>query len=98
MDLVRPKLFRTISVSPNPFKDNTEIRYAINSPTHVQLSIYDQSGRQLKILINKIQMKGNFVARWNGADRQGNKLPRGVYFAVLKANSNKYIKKLVKAI
>jgi len=86
----------SFAASPNPFKNRTQIKYTLNSPTRVALSIYDYSGRQVKTLINKMQPKGNFVVIWNGTDTQDKRLPEGIYYFVLKTGQNEYRQKLTK--
>jgi flagellar hook assembly protein FlgD len=85
-----------LAIFPNPFKDRAYIKYTLNSPTHVQLSIYDQSGRQVKKLVNTTQSKGKFTVTWNGTDNQGRRLPKGNYYSILKAGKNDYHQKLTK--
>jgi hypothetical protein len=85
-----------LSVFPNPFKERTHIRYTLNSPAHVHLAIYDQSGRQVKKLVNTTQPKGNFTVTWNGTDTQGRRVSEGNYYSILKVSKNDYHQKLIK--
>jgi hypothetical protein len=85
-----------LAVFPNPFKDRAHIQYTLNSPVHVQLSIYDQSGRQVKKLVDTTQPKGKFAVTWNGTDTQGRRLPEGNYYSILKTGKNDYRQKLTK--
>jgi len=86
----------SFTVSPNPFKDRTQIKYTLNSPTRMDLSIVDLSGRQVKTLVTKMQAKGNFVVIWNGTDTQGKRLPQGIYYFILKTSQNEYRQKITK--
>jgi hypothetical protein len=86
----------SLAAFPNPFKDKTRIKYTLNSPTHVDLSIYDVSGRRLETLVNKTQPTGNFVVIWNGTDTHGKRLPGGIYYFVLKAGLEEYMQKITK--
>lgn len=86
----------SFSVLPNPFNDRTRIRYTLHSPTDVDLSIYDQLGRRVKSLVNKMQPQGNSALVWDGTDSWGKKLPRGVYYLILKTRFSEYKKKLTK--
>jgi hypothetical protein len=85
-----------LSVFPNPFKHRAHIHYTLSSPTHVQLSIYDQSGRQVKNLVNTTQPKGTFRVTWNGTDTQGRRVPEGNYYSILKTGKKDYRQKLTK--
>ncbi len=81
---------------PNPFREQTQIRYNLTAPTHVNLSIYDNSGRYIKTLVHGLQTKGNFAMTWSGTDTIGKSLPEGIYYSVLKTGNNRYQLKLTK--
>jgi len=83
--------------SPNPFINKTRIRYSLNSPAHVKLTIYDAAGRQIKGLVNQNQSQGNFSVTWNGTDANGEKLPTGAYYYILKIGAKEYKRKVIKA-
>jgi len=85
-----------IAASPNPFKQHTQMRYNLDAPARVQLSIYDQSGRRIAVLVNKNQVKGNHSITWDGTDSHGNRLPKGNYYCTLRAGSSEHGQKLVK--
>ncbi len=71
---------------PNPFNPTTAIRYAIPAPGgRVVLSIYDLSGRRVKILINADVAPGTYTTTWRGLDDTGRQLGSGVYFYKLDA-------------
>ena len=44
---------------PNPFSTSTTIRYALKSPTHVSLKIYDTLGQLVRTVVNEYQMAGS---------------------------------------
>ena len=63
-----------VSVSPNPFKSSTTLKYSLSSPTQVILSIFNSFGE----LIHKAQEQqqpGKQSIRWNAGGQ-----PTGVYF------------------
>lgn len=77
-----------LSVSPNPFREQTTIRYLIkDSEYSVQnptLRIYDTSGRLVKssTLVSSSENQEPSIT-WRGDDDTGRKLPGGVYFLTL---------------
>ncbi len=85
-----------LTASPNPFTTSTRIRYALSFKEQVKLAIYDQSGRCVKVLVDKTQTKGNFSIVWNGSNNQGDPLPKGIYHSVLSTNSGETRTKLIK--
>ncbi len=74
---------------PNPFNPATTIEYHLKKESNVQLTIYDISGRLLKILVNQTQDAGQYNFSYNAAD-----LPSGIYFYKLKAGSFEQIRKM----
>ena len=82
---------------PNPFTNKTRIRYSLNSPAYVQLTIYDAAGRQIKGLVDQHQSQGGFSVIWNGTDASGAKLPTGSYYYILKIGAKEYKQKVIKA-
>lgn len=63
---------------PNPFASFTEIKYRIDSPTMVTLSIYDIKGQLVETLVETEMAAGEYRNRW---DADG--MPAGVYIGEL---------------
>jgi len=83
--------------NPNPFTDKTRIRYGLNSPTDVKLTIYDVTGRHIEVLVDQNQSPGNHSVIWNGTDAEGRKLPTGSYYYILEIGTKEYKRKVIKA-
>ena len=97
------------SCQPNPFTNQTEIRYSIldsrSSMQKPMLSIYDPSGRLVKVFYPESSIPGlaprsgagmdhESAISWHGDDNTGRKLPGGVYFLRLVAGENAVTKKI----
>ncbi|MCU7500093.1 MAG: T9SS type A sorting domain-containing protein [Ignavibacteria bacterium] len=67
---------------PNPFNPTTTIRYAIASPSHVTLKIFDMLGREVAVLVNEEKPEGLYNAVW-----KADNVSSGVYFYELRAGS-----------
>ncbi len=80
---------------PNPFSGETTIAFAIPSAQHVQLSIYDVTGRLVRTLASGQENAGIHRVTWNGTDDGATRIAPGVYFAKLRAGSQERIEKLV---
>ncbi len=80
---------------PNPFTNNTTIQYAISKTTHVKLSVFDVSGRLIKVLAEGVHNPSYYNVNWNGKDNSGRKVSRGVYFYRLEAKGYITSKKLI---
>lgn len=72
---------------PNPFSFGTSFEYRLFKASNICLSIYDISGRLVKNIVSSYQQPGRRIVAWNGIDSKGNEVPEGLYFAVLKSDS-----------
>ncbi len=82
--------FRLLQNKPNPIHRSTVISYSIPMATHVNLSIYDITGRLVEMLVNETQEPGIHQVTWN---RMSN--PSGVYFYRLRAGEFEETRKMV---
>lgn len=64
---------------PNPFNPETAIRYALNAPGYVTLTIYNILGQQVRTLVGQYQPSGEFTVRWNGEDNASRQVASGLY-------------------
>jgi hypothetical protein len=60
---------------PDPFKAQTEIRYALPESGHVLIEVFDVRGRRVDVPLDQIQQSGEQVVRFDGSS-----LSSGVYF------------------
>jgi len=65
---------------PNPFNPETMIEYAVASPRHVTIEVYNVLGQKVRTLISKPQARGFYQIHWNGRSENGVEVPSGVYF------------------
>ncbi|MGH2567253.1 MAG: T9SS type A sorting domain-containing protein [Bacteroidota bacterium] len=71
---------------PNPFNPSTTIRYKLEQPGHVRLSIFDITGREVMRVLDQHQLGGTYSATWTGQDEAGRQVASGVYVAQLNVN------------
>jgi len=64
---------------PNPFNSQIHIKYQLADDNHVNLCIYDISGRQITKLLDQVVSAGPHLAIWNASGSQS-----GVYFVRLR--------------
>lgn len=74
---------------PNPFTESTEIRYTLARRTHVELVVYDMSGREVSELVDERQDPGDYSVHFEAAD-----LPGGMYFYKMKTGAGSLTKKM----
>lgn len=76
--------FRLKQNFPNPFNLSTQINYSINTPSNIELSIYDVLGQHIKLLFNGAKDIGEYKVSWDGVTDKGFVANTGIYFVVLK--------------
>ena len=64
-----------MKTSPNPFSYTTSIQYQLKTPAQITISVYDEQGKIVKILSDKMQPVGSFTQDFNGTG-----LTAGIYF------------------
>jgi hypothetical protein len=74
---------------PNPFSENTVIKFYLSKSQHAKVCIYDQLGTRLFTLTNKAYSKGKHQINFNKG-----KLRDGVYYYRLISDEGIISKKL----
>jgi len=87
-DPITPSAFMLYPNYPNPFNASTRIRYTLDEPAHVQLSIYNVLGQHITTLVNTSQPAGTHIVTWHAPNQ-----PSGVYFIVLKAEDQSRVRR-----
>jgi hypothetical protein len=67
---------------PNPFNPKTTIEYTLQNSAHVELSIFNINGREIKKLVNKNQNSGTYFISFDASD-----LASGIYIYRLRTGS-----------
>jgi Ca-activated chloride channel homolog len=67
---------------PNPFNPVTTIAYSLPVVSSVRLEIYNVLGELISIMVNGIQVPGNYIITWDASSE-----PSGVYFYKIIAKS-----------
>jgi hypothetical protein len=80
---------------PNPFNPKTTIQFSLSSPAHVNLAVYDISGRLVKQLANERLAAQDYAIEWNGRNEAGHQVASGVYFYKLQAGDYSATEKMV---
>jgi len=75
---------------PNPFNPSTTIKFSIPENSIVELTVYNQLGEFIQMLVNEEKSAGSYEITFNAQD-----LSSGVYFYQIKANNFVSTKKLV---
>ncbi len=91
-----PKSYALENCIPNPFKDQTIIKYALQKKCQINLTIYNSSGFLIRKLKTGDENEGYYKVIWNGNDDKGNKVAKGIYFYRIETDGFIATKKMVK--
>jgi hypothetical protein len=58
----------SLSAAPNPFRDNTVIRYRLPQEGQVKISIYNISGTEISTLVETLQPAGTYSVDFSGVN------------------------------
>ncbi len=64
-----------VSAYPNPFAGSSTVKYRLTTASSVNITVYDVSGKQVKVLVNQNKQAGTYTAQWNAGNT-----PAGIYF------------------
>ena len=90
-----PEVFALHQNYPNPFNPVTTLRYDLPENGHVNITIYDMLGRQVKTLINQTQDAGYKSVIWNATNDYGKPVSAGIYLYQIQAGEYISTKKMV---
>jgi hypothetical protein len=69
-----------VSGVPNPFRESTEIRFALQHPAALRVEVHDVAGRRVRTLADSPLAVGTQALRWDGRDDRGAETGSGVFF------------------
>ncbi|MBD3224336.1 MAG: T9SS type A sorting domain-containing protein [Caldithrix sp.] len=87
-DLAMVKTFALHANYPNPFNQQTIIRYDIPRREKIEICIYNALGQRVRTLVNAQQSKGQYQLWWDGRNGQGRVMPSGIYFYSMKVGGS----------
>jgi len=98
-----PHSFTLSQSYPNPFVfkttaqtlNTTLIRYQLQEPAEVTLTVFDALGRTVRTLASGRKAAGEYRALWDGKDELGRAAPSGIYFYRLQVGSFSELKKMI---
>ena len=80
LDLINPK---------------TEIKYELPKDGFIKINVYDLMGRNIKTLVNKIQIAGNHSVTWNATNNSGGLVSAGMYIYTIQAGAFSQTRKMI---
>jgi len=82
-----PLAFAARPPMPNPFRDQTTLRFDLPSSARVDLTLLSVDGRVVRHLLQAERGAGRHQAIWDGRDDQKRAVPPGIYFVRLRAGT-----------
>ena len=79
-----------LEINPNPVQNSTTITFNSQVNRHVEISIFDHSGRLVEQLMNKFESPGKHELIWNTENHES-----GIYYAVVRNGDKVESHKLV---
>lgn len=92
------KLSSSYSLSqnePNPFSEESKFSYSIPNDTYVSIKIFNLLGKEITTIEEDYLIAGEYQAKWDGKDKNGETVPRGIYYYRLNANNFSAVKKML---
>ena len=74
-DILIAERFDLITAYPNPFNPSTKISFAIDSPSEIQLDVYDVNGKLIDTILNEYYQTGLHAIDWDASEYAS-----GMYF------------------
>jgi len=80
---------------PNPFNPSTVISFSLPEFTQVSLLVYDVNGKVVSTLVSDALNPGVYNYNWKGRGDDGQNLPSGIFFYILKTDNYLQKRKMV---
>jgi len=94
-DAPAPLVARIESSRPNPTEGPTTVTYSLRERSPVRLAIYDVQGREIVVLVDRMEDPGRHAASWSGRLPDGSRPASGVYFAKLRTTGLAQSRKII---
>lgn len=88
-DNVTPQSYHLLSSYPNPFNSQSRITYQLSTESHLDLALYDFTGRKVLTLFSGVRPAGVWSTTLDGGE-----LSSGIYFIMLSAGSEQMSQKV----
>jgi hypothetical protein len=84
------------SVYPNPFGNQTNLKFFAPAPGYYNIEVFDVAGRHSRTIETQASRIGWVDATWDGLDDRGNETASGVYFIRVSAGERSEIKRVLR--
>ena len=80
---------------PNPFNNETIIRFSLPKEARVELTVFNIHGQFIKHLTDELYPAGIHSLRWNGRDDDGLPCPSGIYLCQIKSGDHRLVRSMI---
>ena len=80
---------------PHPFNPATTLRYNLVEAGQVQLTVYNVTGQQIRVLADQTQEAGAYRVEWDATDASGQQVAPGLYLYRLVAGDQTAVGKML---
>ncbi|MBS3740749.1 MAG: T9SS type A sorting domain-containing protein [Candidatus Cloacimonetes bacterium] len=82
---------------PNPFtvQETMNIEFALAQPQNIEISVYNILGQKVKNITEKYFSQGNYTVKWNGKNKDAQKVSSGIYFYKIKTDNSSFVRKML---
>ncbi|HLQ67713.1 MAG TPA: S8 family serine peptidase [Candidatus Limnocylindrales bacterium] len=87
--------FSLAGAAPNPMAGSGAIRFTLKARGRTRLTLYDASGRRVRVLVDATLDAGPHAVPWDGRNDAGARAATGVYFARLMAGGSRLDSKVL---
>ena len=94
-DLTVPNSFFLHQNYPNPFNPTTRINFDMSNDGNVLIKIINVKGNLVRILVDDYVKIGPQFIVWDARNNNGEKVPAGIYFYMLKVNDYIQTQKMI---
>ena len=84
-----------LAVAPNPFNPQTTVSFWLDRRQHVEVTVFDLRGRQVRTLVDGIASAGDHSVRWDGRNQQGMSVSSGTYVLRLASETTMRSEKMI---
>jgi hypothetical protein len=94
-DLKKPTEFVLYQNYPNPFNPVTTIKYGLDKPSYVKLTVYNILGEVVTRLVDEYEEAGFYTVKWNPVERNMTPVSSGIYFYKIEAEDKTEFRKMI---
>jgi flagellar hook assembly protein FlgD len=87
--------FELLPNHPNPFNNETIIKFSVPKGSRVELNIFDIHGKHIRKLTEDNYNKGIHSVRWNGHNDDGLPVASGMYLYQLTSGDQRLVRSLI---